>query len=660
MAQGIVRPGMIKEASRPIAEEAILKGDAGQNTQPAADLQQRKIGRDQILKATEILKKYKEGKATLEAKITENEQFWKLRQWGNVSNDNKTEYMKSTTWLWSCIQGRYSDAMDSFPTCNIKPRQSDDKAQAKMLSSIVPVVLEQNKYEETYSDIAWYTLKQGGSIQGIFWDITKHNGLGDIAVKKIDILNAFWQPGITDLQQSRHFFTIELVDNEVLEQRFPETVGHLNGNTVNVATYIYDDKIDTKEKSVVVDWYYHTEYGGKKVLQFCKFVNDVVLFASENETTPPTIIDPVTGLQVPHGESMAQRGYYDHGLYPFVVMNLYPIEGSLIGYGLTDIGRSTQLDIDTLNNAMVENAAEGANPRYFVKANSQVNSEEFLDRKKKLVKVEGSLDEQSLRPIDTKPLDGNYINFFSIKTDELKTATSNQDVHNGSTSSGVTAASAIAALQEAAGKNARSSNREFYRAYKEVVYQVIELIRQFYDSPRVFRIAPDAAGNEEFVNFDNSGIVGQPQIINGIDMGLRLPEFDVDVTAEKASPYKKMEMNELALNFYAQGFFNPQMADQALACLEIMDFDHKDLVVSKIQQNQTLQMRLLQFEQLALELAKKSDPLLAEQIGAMILEESGGQAPTGAAVINLEDEENPAGNARVNAAREQAINNTKV
>ena len=658
MAQGIVRPGMIREASRPMVEAELLKGDAGQNTAPAAD-PAKKIGRDQILKATEILKKYKEGKAHLEAKITENEQFWKLRQWGELSNENKTRIKKSTTWLWSCIQGRYSDAMDSFPTCNIKPRQSDDKAQAKMLSSIVPVVLEQNKYEETYSDIAWYTLKQGGSIQGVFWDAAKHNGLGDITVRKIDILNAFWQPGITDLQQSKHFFTVELVDNDILEQRFPETVGHLGGQNMTVAKYIYDDKVDTNEKSVVVDWYYHTEYGGKRVLQFCKFVNDVVLFATENETTPPMTADPVTGLPVPAGKSLAERGYYDHGLYPFVVMNLYPIEGSLIGYGLTDIGRSTQLDIDTLNNAMVENAADGSTPRYFAREGAAVNEDEFIDREKKIVHVQGNLDEQNLRPIDTKPIDSNYINFLNIKTDELKTATSNQDVHNGSTSSGVTAASAIAALQEAAGKNARSSNREFYRAYKEVVYQVIELIRQFYDSPRVFRIAPDASGEEQFVNFDNSGIVGQPQLVNGVDMGLRLPEFDVDVTAEKASPYKKMEMNELALNFYAQGFFNPEMADQALACLEVMDFDHKDLVIAKIQQNQTMRIRLLQFEQLALNLAAKYDPALAAQIGSMILEEGGVQVPTGAPV-NLETAESPSGNARVEAAREQAVNNTKV
>jgi len=659
--EGIIREGMVSQASHPLAAEALAKGEMGMS--PIPEVKGQKIGSDEIAKATETLRKYKEGKAMLEKKIIANEQFWKLRQWGQLGPNKDLEQVKSTLWLWMCIQGRYSDVMDSFPTCNVKPRQKDDTGQAKMLSSIIPVVLEQNKYEDTYSDIAWYTIKQGGSIQGIFWDKTKHNGLGDISVKEIDALSMFWEPGITDIQKSQNVFTTELVDNDILMQMYPQTEGHLDSQKITVAKYIYDDRIDTSNKSVVVDWYYHTYYNGKKTLQYCKYVNDVVLYATENETEIPMqqTVDSITGVvtQVPVGESIAERGLYDHGNYPFVVMSLYPIKGSLIGYGLTDIGRGTQMDIDELNDSIIGNAKEGASARYFERENAGINEEEFLDPKKKIVHVQGGLDEQNIRAIDTKPLDSVYVNFMTMKTDELKQATSNQDVHNGTTSSGVTAASAIAALQEAAGKNARSTNREFYRAYKDVVYQIIELIRQFYTQPRVFRIAPDASGSEEFVTFDNSGIKAQPQMVGGMDLGLRLPEFDVDVTAEKASPYKKMEMNELALNFYAQGFFNPQMADQALACLEIMDFDHKDLVISKIQENQTLQMKLLQFEQLALQLAQQTDPRLADQIGQMILAEGGQPVPSGGEV-DTDISANPSGEKRVEAAREQAVNSTKI
>ena len=588
-----------------------------------------KIGAEQIRKASSILRKYKEGKARLEEKIVANEQFWKLRQW-NYMNDGSGDFKPATAWLWSCIQSRYSDVMDSYPTCNFLPRQKDDKPEASKLSSIVPIILEQNRYEDVYSDIAWYALKHGGSIQGIFWDGSKHNGLGDIAIKKIDFINLFWEPGITDLQASQNIFNTELVSNDILQQMYPQCVGKLGVNAITLAKYLYDDTVDTSDKSVVVDWYYHTYSNGKKTLQYVKYVNDIVLYATENETKRPekVTVDPDTGipLTIPMGESMAERGLYDHAMYPFVAMALYPIEGSICGYGLTDIGRDTQIQIDKLNKAFTDNAVVGATPRYFIKNDGSVNEKEYSEIHKDFIHVEGNLGEENIRPVDTKPLDGNYLAYLTQKIDELKFITSNQDASNGVAPAGVTAASAIAALQETAGKNARSSNKAFHRAYRDVCYQIVELIRQFYDTPRTFRIMPDGM-NEQFVEYTNAGLVPQQQMMMGQDMGLRMPEFDIEVTSEKANPYKKMEMNELALSFYNAGFFNPQMTDQALACLNMMDFPKKEEIMQKIQMNGTLQEMLIMYQQMALELANKIDPALGEQVANQILGMGGQQAP---------------------------------
>ena len=591
--------------------------------------QKPKIGTPEVRKASEILRKYKEGKERLEQKIIANEEFWKLRQW-NYMNDGKTDFNPATAWLWSCIQSRYSDAMDSYPTCNFQPRQQDDKAEAKKLSSIVPIILEQNRYEDVYSDIVWYTLKHGGSVQGIFWDGSKHNGIGDISIKKIDFINLFWESGITDIQESQNLFNTELVSNSILEQRYPQCKGKLGKKSVTLAKYIYDDKVDTSEKSVVVDWYYHTYVNGKKTLQYVKYVNDIVLYATENEITRPekVVLDPETNipLTIPTGQSMAERGLYDHAMYPFVAMALYPVEGSICGYGLTDIGRDTQIQIDKLNKAITKNAIIGASPRYFVKGDGSVNEKEYADTTKDFIHVEGNLGEENIRPVDTMNLDSIYVNFLNQKIEELKYVTSNQDTNNGIAPSGVTAGSAISALQESAGKNARSSNKTFHRAYRDVCYQIVELIRQFYDIPRTFRIMSESM-QEEFVQFDNSGLVGQEQMTLGVDLGLRLPEFDIDVTTEKANPYKKMEMNELALNFYNLGFFNPQMTDQALACLNMMDFTKKEELMQKIQMNGTLQEMLLRYQQLALQYASMVSPQDAEQVANLILSQGGQQIP---------------------------------
>ena len=394
---------------------------------------------------------------------------------------------------------------------------------------------------------------------------------------------------------------------------------------------------------MVVDWYYHTYVNGKKTLQYVKYVNDIVLYATENELIgeEKVTVDPETRIPitVPIKKPLAETGLYDHAMYPFVTMALYPIEGSICGYGITDIGRDTQIQIDQLNKAVIDNALEGASPRYFVKDDGSINTDEFTDKSKKLVHVEGNIGEENIRAIDSKRLDSIYVNFLQQKIEELKYVTSNQDVNNGAAPSGITAASALAALQETAGKNARSTNKTFHRAFRDVCYQIVELIRQFYDVPRTFRINPEGV-QEEFVQYDNSGIKAQKQMTMGMDMGLRLPEFDIDVTSEKANPYKKMEINELALSFYNAGFFNPQMTDQALACLNMMDFTKKDEVVQKIRENGTLQEMLLMYQQMALQLASKYEPALAEQMANQIMGQGGMPIPqsTGAEATEMSGE----------------------
>ena len=165
-----------------------------------------------VQKASQILMKYRAGKRRLESKIVENEEFWKLRQWG--SDEKGKKQTPATAWLWNVLVSKHADAMDSMPEPNILPREENDIPQAKLLSGVIPVILEQNDFSATYSDAMWYKLKQGTGVYGVFWDSAKLNGLGDISVKKMDLLSCFWEPGITDIQSSANFFTVELHGND--------------------------------------------------------------------------------------------------------------------------------------------------------------------------------------------------------------------------------------------------------------------------------------------------------------------------------------------------------------------------------------------------------------------------------------------------------------
>ena len=578
------------------------------------------IGREQIQKAQLTLNKYKEGKANLEQRIVENEQWYKLRHWECMRKEKTNQVEPSSGWLFNSIANKHADAMDNFPSPNILPREEGDKAEAEMLTSIVPVILEQNDFEETYDNVWDYKLKAGTGIYGVFWDGEKMNGLGDISVKKVDIINLFWESGITDIQRSRNLFHVELMDNDLLLGAYPQLEGKLGNATMDISKYIYDDSVDTNNKSAVVDWYYKKKQNGKIVLHYCKYVNDVVLFATENETEPT--VDDMGNVIKP---AMAETGWYDHGQYPFVFDPLFSVEGTPCGFGYIDIGQSAQEYIDRGNQAIMQNMLANAKPRHFIRSDGSVNKEEYADLTKDFVHVDGNLGQDSILPIQGKPLNNIYVEVINNKIDELKEVTGNRDISTGGTSSGVTAASAIAAMQEAGSKLSRDNNKASYRAFRKVVLMIIELIRQFYDLPRCFRIMGEN-GAARYVQYSNAGIQPQHQGIEmGVDMGYRVPLFDVEITAQKQSPYSKMSQNELALQFYQVGFFNPQMADQALACLEMMDFDRKQFIMQRIAQNGGMYQQMLMMQQQMLQMAQMIDPAMAEQMAAGMM---GGPAPT--------------------------------
>ena len=622
------------------AQEEVVAEDATTTPSPeainvgailSAMPQKKPIGKDEVLKATETLKKYKEGKANLERKIIDNEQWYKMRHW-ECMRDKSDDVQPTSAWLFNCIANKHADAMDNFPSPNILPREEGDKADAQMLSSIIPVILDQTDFEKTYSDVWNYKLKSGTGVYGVFWDKDKLNGLGDIAIRKVDLINLFWESGITDIQKSRNLFHVELADNDVLLGAFPQLSGRLGSSTIDLGKYVYDDNVDTSNKSAVIDWYYKKNQGGKTILHYVKYVNDEVLFATEN--------DP----------QYAEKGLYDHGKYPFVFDVLFQVEGTPTGFGYIDVGKDAQSYIDRLNQAIMKNSLTNAQPRYFIREDGGVNEEEYADLTNDFIHVSGNLGQDSILPVSSTGLGSIYVEILNNKIEELKETTGNRDVSTGGTG-GVTAASAIAAMQESGSKLSRDANKQSYRAFREVTLMIVELIRQFYDLPRCFRIMGNN-GAEQFVSYSNKNIAPQAQGIDfDVDMGYRIPLFDIEISAQKQSPYSKMAQNEMALSFYGAGFFNPSNADMSLACLSMMDFDRKEFVMQEIAKNGGMYQQMMMMQQMMMGMAAELDQIkgtnmaqtMAQQMGASVpLMANGGNG--GKAAENVEETEALGGN----------------
>ena len=548
------------------------------------------IGAEEVARAEQILQKYKVGKAALDQRLVDNELWFRMGHWKNYQNPMmEGKPQPSSGWLFNSIANKHADAMDNYPAPNVLPRAPDDEQTARVLSSVLPVVLEQADYEQVYSDTWWRKLKQGTGVKGVFWDPEQRGGVGEITVRPMNLLMLYWEPGVDDIQASPNFFSLSLEDTDQLIERWPQLEGH-STSALEVPHYLHDGGLDTNDKSVVVDWYYKKRNAeGRRVLHYCKFCNGVVLYASEN--------DP----------EYAGRGFYDHGQYPFVFDPLFVEEDSPAGFGYIDVMKECQTAIDRMNHAMDENVLLSSKQRYVLSDAAGVNEEELADFSRDIVHVVGRLGDDSFRPLQTTGLQGNSLSYRNSRIEELKEISGNRDMTQGGTAGGVTAASAIAALQEAGSKLSRDMLKSAYRAFAKECYLIMDLMRQFYDEERVFRIIGET-GRSEFVHFSGAALRAQALPgVGGVELGSREPIFDIVVSAEKKSTFSRLSQNETAKECYQLGFFAPRNADAALAALEMMDFEGIEKVRQRVRQNGTLAQRLEQLQSQLVQL--KQGPL---------------------------------------------------
>lgn len=556
--------------------ELSLNKNNQQNTQEVVD-------KARIRKGIEILKEYKKGKENLEQQILENEEWYKLQHWDYIRKKRKGEEPEPVTgYLFNTIANKHADIMDNYPEASLLPRVKDDEEESEMLTDIVPIVVERNDYKLTYDDSAWYFLKHGMSAEGVFWNFDLENGLGDIDIQSIDILNIYWQPGIKKLQKSANLFITTFVDNDLLKEQYkdilpPEFVG---SKIIDIKQYKTVDTVDITNKSVVVDWYYRKIVNGKPVLHLTKFVDEYKLGSTEDE--PGEYPD----------------GLYWHGQYPVVIDVLFPEEGTPTGFGYIHVVKNPQMYVDKLDQIISRNALVSGKQRTLYNTSGKIDVNALKDLSIDFVPCEGKITDEDIYPLQANPLHPFIVKHRENKIAELKEISGANDFSRGESGGGITAASAIMALQEAGNKLSRDMIQRKYSCYAQKVYMVIELIRQFYTEDRQFRIVGDN-GQAKYDTYNNAGLQDKliPPMFPGEEPKYRRVVLDIKVKPEKQSPFSRIAHNELAKELFGAGFFNPQVSDQAIVALEMMSFEGKDKIIQKVQENGTLMQQMQQIMQ---------------------------------------------------------------
>lgn len=566
---------------------------------------------DKVSEVLQILHEYKDGKTTVDMKATENQEWWRLRHWNVIQG--KTEAGKAkvevgSAWAVNSILNKHADFMDSFPKANVLAREADDEEEAQILSKILPAIEEHTDAEQVYNTAGYDFLIDGTAITSVLWDPMAHDGMGDIKKTNVDIHNVFWQPGIEDIQQSKYFFDVSVADVNDVKLQYPDIADRIGGGKQGFITeYIHDDNINHQNDIEIINCYYKKlemrpvlinidpqtvaqHLVPREILHMAIIIGDQCVFCSEDNPE-------------------YQDGFYKHGKYPYVFRKCFPVKDSPCGFGYLDIMKYPQRDIDKLDQAIMKNTMMKAKPRWWVKKAADIDKEAFADWNEEIVEVGSGDLGSAVQQMDVDTLPAIVETHLEAKIDELKEVSGNRDFSQGSTASGVTAASAIAALQEAGSKLSRDINKAMYRGSREEYYLEIELIRQFYTEPRTFRI-DDGSGRYEYMDYSNVNIA--PQDITTPE-GTRHKKsiFDLEVSAEKQSPFSRASQNETAKELYQMGLFAPDNATSALVCLDMMEFEGKEKIKQQIQQNDTFMQQFQNMQQLIIQLS----PEAAVQMG---------------------------------------------
>lgn len=593
----------------------------------------KRVTRERLMEIRAVHNRYCNGLKPTYSRVKRCEEWYRLHNTIMEQADGKVEVGKDggftmqSAWVFNTVTSKHADHVDACPTAECLPREPGDVQTADTLSKVVPYLLERFGWTGIWDLSSLRKVKLGTAHYKTIWDRDKEGGLGDVAIKSISTLNLAWQPTVTDIQESEYLFHHEYVSRSTLTQAWPQL---REPGAMPALDHIEEflpgqERRDKSDVAVLVEcWYKISVPTGvgtvRKVLHKILYVGDVVLYASED--------DP----------NCAERGYYDHGLYPYVFDPMFRVEDSACGLGYVDIGVNPQTAIDILNTAFVKNAAVGAIPRYMSSdENAAIEEKELLDTSKPILHVKGSISEQVLREVPHKGLDGNYIALRDGLIQEMRETTGNTETSTGNSGSGVTAASAIAALQEASGKISRAAISASYGAFAKVMEQVIELIRQFYTVPRYARIT-GTDGSMEFQQLSAAAM----------NPGGRRAAFDISIKATRLRSFDRVAHNEMALQFYGLGFFDPARAEQALMCIDMMDFPGKDTLRQKIAQQAKMHQAMIKFMQLALSLAQRYEPgmvqVISQEIMAVMGQEAGQQM--GAQAPNLGGESAVTANAR--------------
>ena len=522
----------------------------------------------EAVRLQKTLEIYRKAKQELDHNVFINEDWFRAKHWKHMKGSQPyLGHEPTTPFLLNAAWNKHADAMDNYPDPIFLEREPEDRPLAEKLSKIIPLVLEKNDFERVYSDVWWQKIKYGTGIYYVGWDSSKENGLGDITVQKIDLLRFYAQPHVDDIQKSQYIFVLSLVETEQLKQQYPDKKITDSPAAVLLESYCGSFGADELSgKSCLIDCYEKSKNAaGKDVVHLTKMVGDKILYSTKTDA------------------AFMNTGLYEHGQYPFVLDPFIPMENSVYGMGLVEIARPTQEYIDRLDYLIETNCLVAGRQRFIIKRSSGIRPDDVRDLSRSFIECDSSADDSVIRPLQAAAFPSHIMEHRQNKVDELKEVVGTRDFSQGDTTGGVTAYKSISALQEAGNKLSRDLLKSSYRAFRRITELCIELIRQFYDESRTFRVIGQN-GSILYLSVNNQGLKTKQGAGTDESRHYRKAIFDIKIIPRKKNAFDTEQHNLLIKELFNAGAFTPERASSAIIALEAMMLENKDSIIQSLKQ----------------------------------------------------------------------------
>lgn len=472
----------------------------------------------------------------LRQKCIANDEFWKTNHWHDIAMAEASEPRPVTPVLFSTLESLLSDIMDSYPEAVILPEEEGDEQLAKSLGDIIKYILKRRNYKTTYRNKCRAALKKGTSVQEVFWDRDLYNGLGDVNIRNWDIKNFLFDPDCENIQDGRACFKFAFYPKEYFLTNYPGTWEQMKPDNYAVD---YQSR-DIKDNALLIEYWYKTADNG---VHMAKLAGGVLL---------------------EHSEKSAPNGMYEHGMYPFIVEPLFPLDGQPVGFGLIDLLKNLQQYADKLDQIILKNALMSGKVKLLVNKNADLDESALTDWSQEVIR--GSrIDDSSVRWFQPAPLNPYVLHHFNGKLSAIKEESGQNQFVRGETLNGVTAASAIMALQEAGSKRSRLLIDAMYDGFEQLIRMIIEVVKENYTEER-----------RVLIN-GNATIMSSDMLKKNILDKTMPVDFDVSVTAQRQTPYRTNYQNDFAILLLKSGIVNTHEA------LSLMTFDGKDKIMKSVQ-----------------------------------------------------------------------------